>query len=91
MSATFVIAVQATGRSGGGRTGHLTGRDIWRAGALLSVEAALRLARGQGPAEGGVFSTAEAFPATSMLQDLDTLGAFSFHGVIESAAKQEAK
>jgi hypothetical protein len=46
---------------------------------------------GLGPAEGGVFSTAEAFPAASMLQDLDTLGAFSFHGVIESAAKQQAR
>jgi hypothetical protein len=88
---TFVIAVQATGRSGGGRTGHLSGRDLWRAGVLLSVEAALRLALGQGPARGGVFSTAEAFPAASMLRDLDTLGAFSFHGVIESAAKQDAR
>jgi hypothetical protein len=77
--------------AGGGRTGHLSGHDIWRAGVLLSVEAALRLARGQGPAQGGVFSTAEAFPAASMLQDLDTLGAFSFHGVIESAAKQAVR
>jgi hypothetical protein len=87
---TFVIAVQATGLAGGGRNGHLSGRDIWRAGMLLSVEAALRLARGQGPAHGGVFSTAEAFPAASMVRDLDTLGAFSFHGVIESSAKLEA-
>jgi hypothetical protein len=77
--------------AGGGRTGHLSGHDIWRAGVLLSVEAALRLVRGQGPAQGGVFSTAEAFPAASMLQDLDTLGAFSFHGVIESAAKQAVR
>ncbi|HEY3906398.1 MAG TPA: saccharopine dehydrogenase NADP-binding domain-containing protein [Streptosporangiaceae bacterium] len=84
---TFTIAVQATGLSGGGRTGHLSGRDLWRAGVLLSVEAALRLAGGQCPAEGGVFSTAEAFRATPMLADLDTLGAFAFHGVIESAAK----
>lgn len=88
---TFVIAVQATGLAGGGRTGHLSGRDIWRAGVLLSVEAALRLARGQGPARGGVYSSAEAFPAASMVRDLDALGAFSFHGVIESPAKQEAR
>lgn len=87
----FVIAVQATALAGGGRTGHLSGRDIWRAGMLLSVEAALRLAGGQGPAQGGVFSTAEAFPAAGMLRDLDTLGALSFHGVIESSAKQEAR
>ena len=87
---TFVIAVQATGLNGGGRAGHLSGHDIWRAGVLLSVEAALRLVRGQGPAEGGVSSAAEAFPALSLLQDLDAIGAFSFHGVTESAAKQAA-
>lgn len=39
-------------------------------------------------AEGGVSSIAEAFPAAAMLQDLDTLGAFTFHGVIESAKQQ---
>jgi short subunit dehydrogenase-like uncharacterized protein len=83
----FTVAVQATGLSGGGRTGHLSGRDIWRAGALLSVEAALRLARGEGPAGGGVFSTAEAFPAAPLLRDLAAFGAWSFHGVIESAAR----
>ena len=32
----------------------------------------------------------EVSPRT-VLRDLDALGAFSFHGVIESAAKQEAR
>jgi short subunit dehydrogenase-like uncharacterized protein len=88
---TFTIAVQATGLAGGGRTGHLSGHHLWRAGVLLSVEAALRLAGGQGPMQGGVFSTAEAFGATAMLRDLDALGAFTFYDVIESAAKSGAR
>ena len=40
----------------GGLAGQVAGRDFWRAGALASVEAALRLAGGEGPAKSGVFT-----------------------------------
>jgi uncharacterized protein YbjT (DUF2867 family) len=69
----FTIAVQAIP----GGAGQLSGRDLWRAGALASVEAALRLARGEGPAGGGVYSAAEAFQAGEFLRALEGLGAFT--------------
>jgi short subunit dehydrogenase-like uncharacterized protein len=69
----FTVAVQAIP----GGAGQLSGRDLWRAGALASVEAALLLARGEGPATGGVYSPAEAFPARPFLRRLEELGAFT--------------
>lgn len=73
----FTVAVQVDAHPHGAAA-HVTGRDLWRAAALASVEGAVRLARGQGPG-GGVFSPAEAFPATSLLRELEKLGAFTFH------------
>ncbi|GAA3443393.1 saccharopine dehydrogenase NADP-binding domain-containing protein [Planomonospora venezuelensis] len=73
----FTVAVQATAPGGGGRTGHVRGRDIWWVGALASVEAAVRLAAGEGPAKPGVLGAAEAFPATPFLRLLEGLGAFT--------------
>jgi uncharacterized protein YbjT (DUF2867 family) len=69
----FTVAVQAIP----GGAGQLSGRDLWRAGALASVEAALLLARGEGPATGGVYSPAEAFPPRPFLRRLEELGAFA--------------
>ncbi|NUW42386.1 saccharopine dehydrogenase NADP-binding domain-containing protein [Nonomuraea rhodomycinica] len=75
----FTVAVQATAPGGGGRNGHVRGRDIWWVGALASAEAAVRLARGEGPSKAGVLSTAEAFPAVPFLHRLEELGAFTLH------------
>jgi short subunit dehydrogenase-like uncharacterized protein len=69
----FTVAVQAIP----GGAGQLAGRDLWRAGALASVEAALLLARGEGPATGGVYSPAEAFPPRPFLRRLEELDAFT--------------
>ncbi|GGS61490.1 saccharopine dehydrogenase [Planobispora rosea] len=73
----FTVAVQAVASAGGGRNGNVRGRDIWWAGALASVEAAVRLAGGEGPAKPGVLSAAEAFPATPFLRMLEDRGAFT--------------
>ncbi|MFC5747588.1 saccharopine dehydrogenase NADP-binding domain-containing protein [Actinomadura rugatobispora] len=75
----FTVAVQAVAPEGPGASGHLTGRDLWRAAALASVEAAVRIADGQGPTATGVLSPAEAFPAAPFLRDLEDLGAFTLH------------
>ncbi|XVQ15696.1 saccharopine dehydrogenase NADP-binding domain-containing protein [Spirillospora sp. CA-255316] len=75
----FTVAVQTVAPQGPGLSGHLTGRDLWRAAALASVEAAVRIADGQGPAATGVLSPAEAFPARPFLRDLEGLGAFTLH------------
>jgi saccharopine dehydrogenase-like NADP-dependent oxidoreductase len=72
----FTVAVQALGRHGS-RAGHLSGHDLWRAGALASVTAALRLIRGEVPAKSGVLSPGEAFPAAPFLHALERLGAFT--------------
>lgn len=72
----FTVAVQAIDGNGG-RTAHLTGRDLWRAGALASVTAADRLAFGDGAVKHGVLSPAEAFPARDFLHTLEQLGACS--------------
>ncbi|WP_199791143.1 MULTISPECIES: saccharopine dehydrogenase NADP-binding domain-containing protein [unclassified Streptomyces] len=72
----FTVAVQVVRSSGGGRNAHLVGHDIWRAGALASVEAVLRLTGGEGPRKAGVFSPAEAFPAVPLLNSLAEQGAF---------------
>jgi saccharopine dehydrogenase-like NADP-dependent oxidoreductase len=71
----FTVAVQVTSDTGH-RAGHVSGRDIWRVGAVASVEAALCLADGKGPAKAGVLSAAEAFPAGPFLYALERLGAF---------------
>jgi saccharopine dehydrogenase-like NADP-dependent oxidoreductase len=73
---TFTIAVQAIAGHGS-RAGQLVGRDLWRAGALASVEAALRLSDGHGT--GGVHGPGELFPAAEFLRALERLGAFEAH------------
>ena len=77
----FTIAVQALaarpGSEGGGGAGQLRGNDLWRAGALASVEGAVRLADGRGPSKSGVLAPAEAFAAGPFLHTLQELGAFT--------------
>ncbi|MRH87711.1 NAD(P)H-binding protein [Nocardia sp. SYP-A9097] len=70
----FTITAQVLAASGSA-TGNLRGRDLWRAGALASVEAAIRLA--EGTAKSGVASPAEAFDATEFLNTLAEHGAFT--------------
>jgi hypothetical protein len=72
----FTVAIQAT-LANGHRAGHVSGHDIWWVGAVASVEAALGLADGKGPAKTGVLSAAEAFPAAPFLRALEQLGAFT--------------
>jgi hypothetical protein len=72
----FTIAVQAIAGHGG-RAGQLSGHDLWRAGALASVEAAVRLIGGAAPAKSGVLSPGEAFPAEPFLRALERLRAFT--------------
>jgi short subunit dehydrogenase-like uncharacterized protein len=72
----FTVAVQAIGAEES-RAGQATGHDLWRAGALASVEAAVRLAEGEGPPRTGVLSPAQAFPAEGLLRRLERLGAFT--------------
>lgn len=72
----FTIAVQAMGE-GGSVAGQLTGHDLWRAGALASVEGAVRIAEGRGPTKTGVLAPGEAFPAEPFLRDLERQGAFT--------------
>ncbi|PSK88077.1 saccharopine dehydrogenase-like protein [Murinocardiopsis flavida] len=72
----FTVAVDAVAGPAGAR-GRITGADLWRAAALASVEGAERLAGGEGPATGGVLSSAEAFPAGPFLRTLERLGAFT--------------
>ncbi|GII75765.1 saccharopine dehydrogenase [Sphaerisporangium rufum] len=72
----FTVAVQVIAEHGG-RSGQLSGRDLWRAAALASVEGAVRLAEGDPPAKSGVLAPAEVFPAEPFLRDLERLGAFT--------------
>ncbi|MFI7454842.1 saccharopine dehydrogenase NADP-binding domain-containing protein [Nonomuraea sp. NPDC049714] len=72
----FTVAVQAI-TADGNRAGQVSGHDLWRASAVASVEAAVRLADGRGPASGGVLSPAEAFPAEPYLRELERLGLFT--------------
>ncbi|TQS39538.1 saccharopine dehydrogenase NADP-binding domain-containing protein [Cryptosporangium phraense] len=76
----FTVAVDVRTASGH-RLTHLTGHDIWWAGAVASVEAALDLALdGKAPgASSGVHSPAEAFPAGPFLRRLEDLGAFALN------------
>ncbi|MEU5880121.1 saccharopine dehydrogenase NADP-binding domain-containing protein [Spirillospora sp. NPDC047279] len=70
----FTVAAQAIAAHGS-RAAHLTGTDLWRAGALASVEGALRLL--EVPAKTGVLSPAEAFAPEPLLRTLERLGAFT--------------
>ncbi|WP_248962890.1 saccharopine dehydrogenase NADP-binding domain-containing protein [Sphaerisporangium perillae] len=72
----FTVAVQAI-TDHGGRAGQITGHDLWRAGALASVEGAMRLLGDDGAAKSGVLSAAEVFPAEPFLRELERLGAFT--------------
>ncbi|WP_220447623.1 saccharopine dehydrogenase NADP-binding domain-containing protein [Nonomuraea diastatica] len=72
----FTVATQVITEDGG-RAGRASGRDLWRMSALTSVEAAVRLADGDGPATPGVYAPAEAFPAEPFLRDLERLGLFT--------------
>ncbi|MDJ1135030.1 saccharopine dehydrogenase NADP-binding domain-containing protein [Streptomyces iconiensis] len=72
----FTIAAQTVSEAGPG-AGQLTGSDLWRAAALASVEAAVPLAEGRGPAKTGVLAPAEAFAARPFLRALEALGAFT--------------
>ncbi|MEV5612436.1 saccharopine dehydrogenase NADP-binding domain-containing protein [Streptomyces sp. NPDC052225] len=72
----YTVAVQVVRAEGGGRNAHVRGRDIWRAGAVASVEAVLRLTGGEGPPKAGVFSPAEAFEAPEFLRTLADLDVF---------------
>ncbi|MFD0000549.1 saccharopine dehydrogenase NADP-binding domain-containing protein [Nocardia sp. NPDC127526] len=68
----FTIAAQVIGAQSA--AGHLRGRDLWRAAALASVEAAVRLT--EGAAKSGVASPAETFDATEFLTALAGQGVF---------------
>jgi short subunit dehydrogenase-like uncharacterized protein len=70
----FTVAVQILGAHGAA-AGQLHGRDLWRAAALASVEAAVRVA--DGAVKPGVFSPAEAFDAVDFLRALAERGAFT--------------
>ncbi|WP_409060971.1 saccharopine dehydrogenase NADP-binding domain-containing protein [Streptomyces sp. SYP-A7185] len=72
----FTVAVQVMWE-GGSAAGQLTGHDLWRAGALASVEGAVRIAEGRGPTKTGVLAPGEAFPAEPFLRDLERQGAFT--------------
>jgi len=69
----FTVAVQAI-RADGNRAGWVSGRDLWRLSAVASVEAAVRIADGHGPARPGVSSPAQAFAPAPFLRDLERLG-----------------
>ena len=85
----FTVAVQAiaghgsTAAGSGGslpqasRAGQVSGRDLWRAAALASVEGAVRLVNGDGPTASGVLSPAEAFAPEPFLRALEQRGAFT--------------
>ncbi|MDG4859931.1 saccharopine dehydrogenase NADP-binding domain-containing protein [Streptomyces sp. T-3] len=73
----FMIAVQTVATGGGGRNAHVTGHDIWRAGALASVEGALQLVRGEVTPKSGVLAAAEVFPARAFLTRMQELDAVS--------------
>jgi hypothetical protein len=72
----FTVAVSVVARPDAA-AGQVSGRHLWRAGVLASVEGAVALADGRGPSSGGVLSPAEAFPALEFLRRLDDLGAFT--------------
>jgi short subunit dehydrogenase-like uncharacterized protein len=72
----WTVAVQAI-TADGGRTGGISGHDLWRGAALLSVEVALALVEDPGPDRGGVFGPAGALHAVPLLRRLEELGALT--------------
>jgi hypothetical protein len=84
----FTVAVQALADPGGHRAaaGHLTGHDLWRAAALASVEAALRLADGTVRGR-GVLSPSEMVDPGPFLRELERSGAFTVSLPVSSGAR----
>jgi hypothetical protein len=72
----YTVAVQAV-TADGTRWGQVSGHDIWRAAALVSVEVALALVEDPGPERGGVFGPAGAVHAVPLLRRLEELGALT--------------
>ena len=72
----FVLVVQITSDEKM-RRGVIQGRDIYRVGALMAVEAALDLAHGRVEASGGVHSAAEVFDPAEFLGRQQNLGSFT--------------
>ncbi|MEU0545419.1 saccharopine dehydrogenase NADP-binding domain-containing protein [Nocardia sp. NPDC005978] len=70
----FTITAQVLGTAGSA-TGHLHGRDLWRAAAVASVEAAVRLT--EGGVKSGVLSPGEAFDGAEFLSTLAARGLFT--------------
>ncbi len=72
---TFTVVVEA--RAGDELvTGYVRGRDIYRAGALVSVAAATRLTSVRPPVKSGVLAPAQAFDAEELLGALRDQGVF---------------
>ncbi|HEY7484144.1 MAG TPA: saccharopine dehydrogenase NADP-binding domain-containing protein [Streptosporangiaceae bacterium] len=69
---TFTLALQAVGPADT-RGGWIEGRDIYGTGAVISVEAASRLARNSHSGRTGALSPAEAFAPTEFLAALPGL------------------
>lgn len=72
----FTIVVQAASADSA-PSGWLRGHDIYRAGAIISVEAATRLASTQPLPAGGVFSATEALQPSNFLGTLQQRGIFT--------------
>jgi short subunit dehydrogenase-like uncharacterized protein len=70
---TFTVVVQATSATGG-RAAFLRGQDIYRAGAITSVEATVQLAGDHHLPGVGVLSAAKAFSAERFLHALQRRG-----------------
>ncbi|MBL1079054.1 saccharopine dehydrogenase NADP-binding domain-containing protein [Nocardia sp. 2] len=77
----FTIAAQVLAANGSA-SGSLRGRDLWRAGALASVEAAVRIA--EGAVKSGVLAPADAFDARDFLRTLADRDAFTLDLPAES-------
>jgi len=84
----YTVAVQAI-TADGGRTGQVSGRDLWWGAALVSVEAALALVEAPGPVRGGVFAPGEALRAGALLARLEKRGAFTASPGLLPAADDE--
>ncbi|WP_432190305.1 saccharopine dehydrogenase NADP-binding domain-containing protein [Streptomyces sp. Tue6028] len=69
----YTVVVQATSAKST-RTGYLRGHDIYRTGAVSSVEAAIRLADNHATLEGGVLSASETLPPEHFLNALQHRG-----------------
>lgn len=72
----FTLVVHASSRADT-RVGYLRGHDIYRVGAVTSVEAAIHLANNNALPDSGVVSAAEAFHADQLLGALQQHGLFT--------------